>query len=239
MKTNKIDMRVKYIMVMDVETAGGLGNPLVYDLGFAVCDKRGKIYAKESFVIKEIFEQKQLMSSAYYAEKIPRYDKDLAEGTRQLVSMEFARQAFINMMNKYNVGTISAYNLAFDRRALANTMKNLFGEGKKFLSGIGRKVEQMCIWSFACEVIYTQPTFWKVAESENWFTEGGNMRTSAEIGWRYISGIRDFEESHTGLEDVEIEVGILAKCYSQNKKHESGMIGSPWRIPNKAKKDKE
>ncbi|MEK6878798.1 MAG: hypothetical protein AABY22_04285 [Nanoarchaeota archaeon] len=234
----KIDRRKNYIMVMDVETAGGLGNPLVYDLGFAICDKQGKIYAKRSFVIKEIFEQKELMQSAYYAIKIPRYDKDLAEGTRELVSMEFARNEFVNLMNEYEVETVSAYNLAFDRRALANTMKNLYGEGKKFMSGIGKQVKQMCIWSFACEVIYTQPTFWKVAEQENWFTECGNMRTSAEIGWRYISGIRDFEESHTGLEDVEIEVGILAKCFSQNKKHESGMIAHPWRIPNKAKDSK-
>lgn len=229
----KIDNRVKYMMVMDVETAGGLGNPLVYDLGFAICDKRGNIYEKRSFVIKEIFEQKELMQSAYYAIKIPRYDKDLAEGTRDLVSMEFARNEFVSLMNEYKVDTVSAYNLAFDRRALANTMKNLYGEGKKFMSGIQRQVKQLCIWSFACEVIYTQPTFRKVAERENWFTECGNMRTSAEIGWRYISCQSEFEESHTGLEDVLIEVAILAKCFCQNKKHESGLLSNPWRIPNR------
>ena len=99
----KIDRRKNYIMVMDVETAGGLGNPLVYDLGFAICDKQGKIYAKRSFVIKEIFEQKELMQSAYYAIKIPRYDKALAEGTRDLVSMEFARNEFVNLMNNVKI----------------------------------------------------------------------------------------------------------------------------------------
>ena len=38
---NRIDRRKKYILVLDVETAGNIGSPLVYDLGFAICDKKG------------------------------------------------------------------------------------------------------------------------------------------------------------------------------------------------------
>lgn len=235
----KIDKRKKYIMVLDVETANSLACPLVYDLGFAICDKQGNVYERRSFVIEEIFTNEKMMSTAYYACKVPQYKEDLKSGKRTMVKFAEAREELIKVMNEYNAQTIAAYNLAFDRRALTKTTEHIFGKGKKFMPLMLKGIEQMCIWSFACEVVYTQPTFWKVAEEQNWFTPAGNMQTSAEIGWRYISKDYHFEESHTGLEDVEIEVQILAKCYRQCKKHESGVLAHPWRIPNKAKKERE
>ena len=233
-----IDKRKKYIMVVDVETAGSLANPLIYDFGFAICDKKGNVYAKRSFVIQEIFDNQKLMQGAYFANKVPNYKYDIEEGKRLKVPFLQARQEFINLMKEYNVQTISAYNLAFDRRALTKTTQYLCGANKKFLPLMVGELEQLCIWSFACEVIYTQPTFWKVAEKQNWFSPKGNMLTSAEIGWRYISKDYHFEEEHTGLEDVLIEIQILAKCYAQRKKHESGILNHPWRIPNNTKKEK-
>ena len=76
----------------------------------------------------------------------------------------------------------------------------------------------MCIWCLACEVLYTQKTFGKVAIRNNWVSEVGNFRTTAEVGHRYITGNIDFEEEHTGLEDVLIEIGIMAYAFRQNKK---------------------
>ena len=75
----KIDKRKKYVMVLDVETTNNImekGCPndgLVYDIGFVVCDKQGNIYCKRSFAIKEIFDWKELMSTAYYYKKLPKY----------------------------------------------------------------------------------------------------------------------------------------------------------------------
>ena len=57
-----MDRRRKYIMVLDVETTGNIGFPLVYDLGFAIVDKKGNIYEERSFVISEIFDNKKLMN---------------------------------------------------------------------------------------------------------------------------------------------------------------------------------
>ena len=228
-----IDKRRRYIMVLDVETAGGLENPLVYDIGYAITDKKGNIYESRSFIIKEIFEDKKLMSSAYYAEKVPMYEKEIAEGKRTVVSFKEMRSDLIELLEKYNVHTISAYNLNFDKRALGNTMKYLTGY-KKFLTEGQKNLNMLCIWSLACEVLYTQKTFRKVAESQGWTTEKGNLKTSAEIGHRYINKDYDFEESHTGLEDVFIEIGIMERCFRQNKTHKSGILANPWRIPNMA-----
>lgn len=74
----KIDKRKKYMLVLDCETApldNGLNkvdpyNMVVYDLGFAVVDKKGNVYAMGSFVNSDIFiDEFALMRSAYYSEK--------------------------------------------------------------------------------------------------------------------------------------------------------------------------
>ena len=73
-----MDKRIKYYLVVDVETANDLENPLVYDIGGVVTDKQGRIYESFSFVVRDVFVgEKDLMKSAYYAEKVPEYWRDL------------------------------------------------------------------------------------------------------------------------------------------------------------------
>ena len=42
----KIDRRKSYYITLDTETTNGFDDPLVYDLGFAVVDKNGKLFAR-------------------------------------------------------------------------------------------------------------------------------------------------------------------------------------------------
>lgn len=229
----KIDKRIKYHVVLDVETAGGFDNPLVYDIGYAITDKQGRIYEERSFVISEIWEQKNLMNSAYYSKKIPRYEKDIKNGTRQVVKFLEMRKDLLELMQKYNVKVIGAYNLNFDTNALKNTMRNITQNPKaKFLTSEFKDLEMLCIWCLACETLYTQKQFGKMAIANNWLTDANNYKTSAEIGHRFITGELDFEEEHTGLEDVKIEIGIMAYAFRQNKKRTKGVFAHPWRIPN-------
>ena len=48
--------------------------------------------------------------------------------------------------------------------------------------------------------------------------KNGQLKMTAEILYRFISGQEDFDEEHTGLADVLIEKEILAYCYRQHKK---------------------
>lgn len=222
-------MSKKMYMVIDVETAGGFDNPMVYDIGFAVCDKDGFVYESRSYIINEVFNDKNLMNTAYYAKKVPMYKKDIENGTRATISFGMMRIIFNSMIEKFNVQTICAYNLKFDANALQNTCKKL-NIANKFLD---RKIEMLCIWSLACQLLYTQKMFSQVAKTQNWISDKGNMKTSAEIGHRYITGEYDFEENHTGLEDVMIEIGIMAKCFRQKKSYTKGILAMPWKIPNR------
>jgi hypothetical protein len=48
-------------------------------------------------------------------------------------------------------------------------------------------------------------------------TKNNQVRLTAEILFRYITRDLDFIESHTGLEDVDIERQILAYCFRKHK----------------------
>ena len=85
--TNKIDRRKAYFLTIDTETANTLDDPIVYDIGGAIHDKQGKVYETFSFVIYETFVLcADLMETAYYADKIPMYREQLANGLRRMVS---------------------------------------------------------------------------------------------------------------------------------------------------------
>ena len=216
----KIDKRKKYIMVLDVETAGSVqDNPLVYDLGFLITDKKGNILEKHSYVIKEIYEQKELMQSAYYSKKLPIYEKGLKSGAFKMLPLMVVRKILVDTLKKWNVKQISAYNLNFDLGALNNTVEKIGHPLKAFFKGQAfKKIEYVDIWTIACQALYIQKSFKKFCVDNGLISPSGNYRTSAEVGYAYITGDPSFQEAHTGLDDCIIEAQILAKAYRQNKK---------------------
>lgn len=229
----KIDRRRKYYIIVDVETAGGFERPLVYDIGFAITDKHGNIYEKFSYMVKEIWENRALMLSAYYANKIPVYERDIKAGTRKVLSFMEIREIMLDVMKKYQVKVFGAYNTNFDMGALSSTIKFLTKDNKaKFLISEFKNIKLMCIWCLACQNLYTQVSFRNMAIRNGWLTEAKNFRTSAEIGYRFITGDTEFIEAHTALEDVLIEIEIMAYALRQNKKRKRGIFAHPWKIPN-------
>lgn len=220
-------MRKQKMLVLDVETAGGFQDKLVYDLGFAVVLPNGEIVESYSFIIEEIFENESLMNSAYYAEKVPAYHMEIAQGFHDVVPFKYALEKMKEVIKAHELEVVAAYNLAFDLDAIWKTSKALLGYNYGF-----KGMERLCIWSLACELLFTQKTYQKVAMREGWYSESGNLKTSAEHAYRYITGDYNFIEQHTGLADVEIEAEILAKCLRQKKKHKSGILTMPWKIPN-------
>ena len=105
----KIDRRKSYYLTVDTETCNSMDDPIVYDIGGCIHDKNGVVYESFSFVIYETFVgMKEVMTSAYYADKIGNYEIDLANGTRKMVQFITAKTHIKNLCNKYNVKAIIA-----------------------------------------------------------------------------------------------------------------------------------
>lgn len=225
-----IDRRIRYMAGLDTETCNGLNledgkvdltQSLVYDIGWAVTDKRGKIYKTRSFVVAETFlDMKDVMKSAYYAEKIPKYWEDIKAGTREIKTLMAIRKILFEDMKEYNINIVFAHNASFDVRALNNTVRYITKSRFRWFFSYGTE-----IWDtlkMARQTIGKQKSYITWCVNNGYLTKHKvpRVRLTAEILYRYISGNKDFIESHTGLEDVIIETKIMAHCLRQHKKLE-------------------
>ena len=230
--------RKEMYLVIDTETCNTIEQPLPYDIGYAICDRHGNIQVERSFVVAEMFlDHQDLMKSAYFAEKIPQYWEDIKNGSRQLKSIFNIRKQIFADMKKYRVKKVGAYNMGFDKRALNNLIRYCSKSFIRWFFPFG--IEYFCIWNMACQAILNTRTFVQFAERNGFESEKGNILTNAEVCYNFITKQTDFKESHTGLEDVRIEVEIFAKCLTTHKKLDRKINSSCWRLPQKKRKEME
>lgn len=213
----KIDRRKHYILVFDTETANSLDDPLVYDIGWAIVDKHGRVYETKSFINADIFiDEKDLMQTAYYKDKIPMYWDRYRNGEIVIKSWYNIRKEFLASIEKWGIKEVVAHNSRFDYRATATTQRWL--TKSKYRYFIPKDIEIWDTLKMARDVIGTMPTYRRYCEENGYVCRNGQLKMTAEILYRFIKKDETFEEEHTGLADVLIEKDILAYCYRQHKK---------------------
>lgn len=208
-------------IVIDTETTNDIDFPLCYDIGFAVVDKKGRVYKKFSFVVAEIFFDKELMSSAYFSEKIPQYRKDIKKGKRKVRQIMTIRRILYQVCKKYNISVIMAHNARFDYKSLSLTLRYITKSKFRYFIPYGISVYDTLKMSrkfFAKNYRYVQ-----YCKNNGFVTKNNKPKFTAEIIYRYITENISFVESHTGLEDVLIEKEIFSYLY-QRKRFDCGVL---------------
>lgn len=207
--------------VVDTETANtpkingklDTDNGQVYDFGTWIINDKGEKLEHLSLVNKDVFfGMKEAMQSAYYADKIPQYMRDIWDKKRTVVDTWQMWQKFTALCKKYDVQGIIAHNAFFDLKVLNSTMRYQTKSKKRFFFPYGIPIID--------SMKLAQKTICKTDEYISWCKENGYMtnhatprpRASAEILWRYLSKDNEFQEEHTALSDVEIETEIFLKC---------------------------
>lgn len=217
----KIDKRKHYYLIIDTETSNG-GTPLepsqclFYDIGFAVIDRHGIIYEKFSFINADTYiTQGSAMETAYYKDKLPQYEKDMYNTQRLMLPLELIQQKTAEIIKKYNIKEVIAHNARFDSLALNSTLRYITKSKKKYFMPYG------IIWydtlKMARDILSNEPSYISFCENNGFLTQKGKPQLKAETIYRFITGNTDFEESHTGLEDVLIETEIFAYLMRQHK----------------------
>lgn len=198
----------KYI-VLDTETTNSIDDPIVYDIGWAVIDENGEVYETASYVVADVFLDKELMASAFFADKVPQYWKEIKNGSRVLASFKNIRFRLMDCCKAHGVKIIVAHNARFDYRSATLTQRFLTNSKYRFFFPYGVEIWdslKMARQAFKGE---DYDTF---CYENDYTTKNGRKRYTAEILYRFLTGNNDFEESHTGLEDVMIEKEIFAEC---------------------------
>lgn len=204
--------------LIDEKGALDLSQSLVYDVGWKIFNRKGQVKKRRSYVVAEIFLNKELMESAYYKDKIPQYWEDIKSGKRELKSFRNIWLQFLSDRKKYNSKVVFAHNAYFDYNALNNTMRYLTKSRKRYF--FPYKTEIWDTLKMARDVFGTSPKYIAFCEEHGFMTNHKNPRPrmTAEVLYRYLHNAPNFEESHTGLEDVEIESEIFLKCLKSRKK---------------------
>lgn len=222
-----IDKRRVYGIMLDTETANTIVEEngklemkyvLPYDIGFAVIDTKGRVYERHSYVIRDIFlDEFALMRSAYYSDKIPQYIEDLASGKRQLKTAYEVRKIIHDLIKLYDCKFVAAHNAFFDYRACNNIQR--WTTKSKYRYFFPKDIEFWDTLKMANDVLGKMPSYTKFCQKHGFMTKHKTPRPqmTAEVIYRFIKQDLTFIESHTGLEDVEIEIQIFKYLMRQHK----------------------
>ena len=180
------------------------------------------MYLERSYVNRDIFVyERELMRSAYYAWKIPRYVEDLRNGNRIMANTYEIRQQMLADMELYHITEVVAHNARFDLNALNGIQRWTTKSRYRYWFPYGTE-----IWDtmkMARDVIHKMPTYQAFCKEHQLLTKNGRLSTTAENLYRFITDNPDFVESHTGLEDVQIEREIFLYCRKKHKKMRKGL----------------
>lgn len=217
----------KYYMILDTETTSNA--KMVYDIAYTIIDRKGNIIEQANYLVKEIIEhpflkgilQRDKFSSRKYRETYA----DLYTNKKMVLSFLTIRQNIRRAIREYNCPVV-AYNMAFDYEALTNMAQDL---GKK--SFFTKTTQIWDLWNISLYILCNSRNYVKFCDENNYHSEKGHRKSSAEIVYRYITSNLKFEEAHTALADTEIEAAILIACLKRRKKLHTDYVGQAFRHP--------
>lgn len=185
----------------------------VYDLGGMVIDEYGNEKTRFSVVNGDVFfGMPNQMREAYYSDKIPHYIDEINMGKRKVLNTWQMWKLVQTVCKQYKVQAIVAHNARFDIQTLNATMRYQTKSMKRYF--LPYKMNIIDSLKIARKVFGKNPEYVRFCQDNGYMTstKTPRPRLTAEVLWRYISDNNEFIESHTGLEDVEIEAQIFTKC---------------------------
>lgn len=215
------------ILVLDIE---GMSGKRPYDVGFLVADRKGNIYETFSCAVLPCVWENLSVTFVTSQEKAKEMThKNIEEilsspDKYQWLTIEQTLAKLENTLQKYNIDEIWAYNCTFDKGGIANLVGADFDKYPKL-----SKVHWCDIWSAIVMTRCLTRKFVKYCRKFGFVTEKGNIKTSAEVVFAYLTKDNSFEEEHTGLSDCRIEYLILLTAYKSHKKIIKN-ISQPWKL---------
>lgn len=211
------------VMILDTETTNDIECPIVYDVGYQIFTLRDGVLCEKSFVNADVFLDRELMGSAFFLDKIPIYWDEITEGTRELRKWKNIKKNLAKDVKEFGVSVACAHNAAFDNRALNTTQRYLTCSKWRWFLPYG-----LTWWDtlkMSRQVLKQNEDYSNFCIANDYITKNNQLRYTAEIIYRWLTDNVEFEEHHTGLEDVRIE----RKIFEYLVKQEPEIDGRLWK----------
>ena len=228
---------IEKFIVLDVE-GGSACRP--YNVGYIIADRNGKIYKKHSFAFPECFWE-NIVTSLNNTTVKEMTCKNIQEICKQQgvkktkrkyknISIDNFFNFFTKEIKRYKIKKLYAYNVAFDKGSL----NRLFGER---LNESNLEYRDIMTGIFHTKLLTKR--YIDFCLKNEYVTDKGNFKYSAEIVYRFLTGDKTFNEEHTGLADVLIEFDILKYVIKNHKKVDYSKNPCIWRELKKFAESKE
>lgn len=214
----KIDIKKqKYLLFVDTETIGSLyvaESVLPFEIGVKVFDLDNmKVVKEKSYLVRKFFNNKYIMLSTFSATKYPKYFEKLENDKRyKTMSVKDISQDLEKIINRYNIKIMVAHNGKFDQQAIARICEEFGVDNPIKKSDLLDTQEISKVITFSKEYsefcLTNQDRLNSMNESA-FITNSGRVRTTAQAIYSFIAQDPTFEEAHTGLEDIDIEIEIF------------------------------
>ena len=216
----KIDLqKERYLLFVDTETIGSLfvkDSVLPFEIGTKVYDtETKKVVREKSYLVRKFFNNKYIMLSTFSATKYPSYFEKLENDKRyKTCSVNDIMQDLTKVISRYSIKVMVAHNGNFDKTAIARLCED-FGIDNPFENlDLLDTMELSKVITFSKD--YTNycianKNILNSVKDSCFITNSGRVRTTAQAIYSYIIDNPNFEESHTGLEDIDIEIEIFKK----------------------------
>lgn len=202
------------ILMIDTETTNDIDSPLVYDVGYQIFSLDEGVLCERSFVNSDIFLCKELMASAYFANKIPAYWDDIRQGKRTMRKWQTIKCILHTDCAKYGVKIACAHNSAFDNRSMNTTQRYETSSRYRYFLPYG--IEWWDTLKMSRAILKENESYTSFCWEHEYLTKNMRIRYTAEIIYQWLTNNTDFVECHTGLEDVKIEREIFEFLYKIN-----------------------
>ena len=190
------------LLVFDTETIS-TEKRFIYNIGYVIVDPDGKYLVERDMLVRQVYDNKPLFETAYYANKRPLYLSKMKGRQTKKVSWGEACRVMLKDIKQYHVLDGFAFNSRFDVGAFYFT-HNFFGNKRRPLDGI--KVHDIMDYI----KVFTQTEEYKEwCKANGFMTSNGRVKQTAEVVYAYITANPDYTEEHTALEDSRIETEIL------------------------------
>ena len=219
----KVDLKKeRYLMFIDTETIGTLNvkeSILPFEIGMKIFDlEKLKVVKERSYLVRKFFNNKYIMLSTFSATKYPNYFEKLQNDKRyKTMSVNDISKDIEKNAQRYNIKIMVAHNGNFDKTAMTRLFED-FGVDNPF-ENIDlldtQEISKVITFSKAyTEFCLANKDRLNSIKESCFITNSGRVRITAQAIYCYISNNSQFEEAHTGLEDIDIEIEIFK--YSLN-----------------------
>ena len=219
----------KVFVILDVETITSAR--LVFDIAWHVCDSKGNILESYNALVKEVVDTpfifELLRKDDFMRDKCQMYIDALVMNNIDIKSLYSISCDYYDIEKKYNADVIMcAYNAKFDYEVLNNNLDMY--EGVKFFENTKYIID---IMTMALATVCNTNKYVRWCNLNGMVTQKGNIKTSAETVYAYITQNCNFVEAHHALEDCNIERQIFFKARKYRKKHHTKFAMPVFRCP--------